>query len=194
MRNSFRLNKGGSEGSRSAIVIAANFECPFWIGDLAPVTQILEEIPEHIENSGTELYLLNLPIQRATVLSRSWLADRRSEVNYWVTSEHWELMNDFAQSTEGIFLKNVSYDCDWIKLVLVGDPSNTLDKESFYRGLSSLQLAEGPGEVSFVGSPLTEPSIRSLLVDKIVPLAKPFKRYIPKRLVIAMYKVLEQLR
>lgn len=194
MRNSLRLKEANGEETRSAIVIADNFESPFLIGDLAPVTQFLDEIPEEIENSATELYLLNLPIQRASLLSRNWLATEHVEVNYWVTHEHWEILDGFVKATGGLFLRDVTYDYGWIKLVLVGDPSRTLDKESFYRGLSSLKLAMEAGGVAFEGPALTEPSIRSLLVDKLVPLAKPMKRYIPKKFVIALYKILERIR
>lgn len=194
MRNSFRLNEDNIEETRSAIVIADNFESPFLIGDLAPDTHFHDEIPVKLENPQTELYLLNLPIQRASLLSRNWLAADRAEVNYWVTYEHWELLDGFARSTEGLFLRDVSYDCDWIKLVLVGDPSNTLDKESFYRGLSALELSKESGGGTFAVSTLTEPSIRSVLVDRLVPLAKPVKRYIPKKLVIVLYKILERIR
>lgn len=194
MRKSIRPNGVSGEVARRAIVIADTFERPFLIGDLAPNTQFLDEIPVHLESSETELYLLNLPLQRAQLLSLNWLECDHTEVNYWIMRNQWELLDGLAESAEGIYIRDVSYNSDWIKLVLVGDSPNTLDKESFYRGLCALGLIKGGERLEFEGASLTEPSFRGLLIGKLIPLAKPIKSFMPKKLIVVVYKILERIK
>ena len=40
----------------------------------------------------------------------------------------------------------------------------------------------------------TAVTLRSLLISRVTPLAKPFKKYLPSSIVILMYKVLERIR
>ena len=61
--------------------------------------------------------------------------------------------------------------------------------------MQGLKAATAP--VEFKESPdvvAPEMSLRSLVISRITPLAKPLKKYLPGSAVIMLYKILEKIR
>lgn len=184
----------GHELHTEALVIAEDFETPFSLGDLAQYVQVVEELPEEAIADRTELFLLNLRAPRAGLLASRWLERGASRVHYWATLESWQLIVDFLDNSNALQVVDVSYEGRWIKLEISVSTEQTIQKQSFLIGLSVMSAATSR-EVTRNPEPrLTEPTFRGLLINKVLPIAKPLKRFIPHRLVIMLYKILEKLR
>lgn len=178
---------------REALVVAEDFETPFTIGHLARNIRVVEELPRDLGNADG-LFLLNLSVEDALGLSQDWISRGNSNVHYWVTYEKWTALKELANFQAELGIANVDYDEDWIKLIISSSSAEHVDVPSFIVGLSALRHSLALTPPPSPTSQLTEPSFKSLLIKQLIPIMKPLKRFIPHKIVIYMYKILEKLR
>lgn len=175
------------------IVIADGFDSAFSIGQLAERVRIADELPiDAGEAQG--LVLLNLPVDRAFRIAEQWSSFGHAEAQFWVTYENWMQLTDLQKGVSHLVISRVSYDEDWIKMTITADGSSQIDVDGFIAGLQALEYGSRKSDQLQIESRLSEPSFRALLINRLVPIAKPLKRYIPHKIVIQLYKVLEKLR
>ena len=175
------------------IAIADGFDSAFSIGQLAERVRIADELPlDAGEAQG--LFLLNLAVDKAFKLTEQWLSIGHSHAQFWVTYENWKQLTDLQDNLSHLVISRVSYDEDWIKLTITADSSNQLDVDGFIAGLQALEHGSSQSDQLQIESRVSEPSFRALLINRLVPIVKPLKRFIPHKIVIQMYKVLEKLR
>jgi len=178
---------------REAVVIAEDFETPFSIGELADHLHIVEEL-SHDFSDVDGLFLLNLSAGKALTLARAWLSSARTDVQYWVTYENWARLRELSSEVNELAISKVVYDEDWIKLTISEAEESHLDIESFIVGIGSLNHGLDQTKIPAGESRLSEPTIKSLLIGRLIPIMKPLKRFFPHRVVIYLYKILEMLR
>jgi len=197
MGNNFRkasFKESVSEVPNKALVIANDFESPFSIGQLACNTYFVEQLSQEPKEDDTELFLLNLDTPRAIELTNVWLQWNRPTVNYWATFENWVKVQEYIGAIPELSIEQVDYDDCWIKLVISMDGGDSIHSKSFLYGLEVLRgVMKVQVPLEFEAG-ISEPSFRGYLVSRIIPFAKPFKRFLPPLLVIYIYKLLEKLR
>ena len=177
-----------------AFVVVEDFETPIELGELATKTYFVEEPSEIGQDADRELFLINVLEPRASKFTEDWFTASKPRVHYWATIDNWEVLVDFVKSNSNLYIEKVQYEQNWIKLVVTDESPTPVDIPSFIAGLSVLKVALQRQETEVIGSELTEPTLKSLLINRLVPVAKPLKRFIPHNVVIIMYKVLEKLR
>jgi len=178
---------------REAVVIAEDFETSFSIGQIAHHVRIVEELPRDLSHVDG-LFLLNLHAEKALRLARLWSSLAQSDVQYWVTYENWSRLTGLSSWVDGLGISKVFYDEDWIKLTVSGDEESHLDIESFIAGLGALNHGLKQATQLAWDAQLSEPSIKGLLIGRLIPIMKPLKRFIPQTSVIYLYKILEKVR
>lgn len=182
------------ELQREALVISEDFETPFSLGDMARDVRVIEDLAEDHHVDESELFLLNLRAPRAVQVASNWLERGASRVHYWATLENWQLIGELMDESRTLQVVGVSYEDQWIRLEIATNTEQAIQQTSFLTGLNVMSIATRKEATRQPEPHLTEPTLRGILVSKLVPLAKPLKRFIPHRLVIILYKILEKLR
>lgn len=178
----------------NALVIVNDFETSFSIGQLAYNIYLIEDLSENPKEVDTELFLLNLDSPRAVDVTTIWFQWGRPRVNYWATFENWEKVKEFINAFPELTIERVEYDDYWIKVVASKHDSDSLHSTSFLQGLEVLRGALRHQDPIDFEARISEPSFRKYLISRTIPLAKPIKRFLPHKLVIYIYKLLERLR
>ena len=116
-------------------------------------------------------------------------------IEYWAprtdTSNLRQLVAD--RTGEHIAVAGVNLSDGWIQVRMEQARNGGRSSEDWFEGL---RVAATPSMVAQEPFTTAAPAVtlRSLLISRVTPLAKPFKKYLPGSVVILMYKVLERIR
>lgn len=138
--------------------------------------------------------LLDIQPDVAMEVLRSYV-DAGRHIEFWAprtdTSKLRQLVAD--HTGEHIAVTGVNLSDGWIQVRIEQARNGDRSSADWLEGLS---VAATPSRVSQepVATAETAMTLRSLLISRVTPLAKPFKKYLPSSVVILMYKVLERIR
>lgn len=116
-------------------------------------------------------------------------------IEYWAprtdTSNLRQLVAD--RTGEHMAVAGINLSDGWVQVRIEQAKKGDRSSEDWLDGLT---VAATPSRVSQepVATAATAVTLRSLLISRVTPLAKPFKKYLPSSVVILMYKVLERIR
>lgn len=121
--------------------------------------------------------------------------DAGRHIEYWAprtdTSKLRQLVAD--HTGEHMAVAGVNLSDGWVQVRIEQARNGDRSSEDWLEGL---KVTATPSMVSQepVATAATTVTLRSLLISRVTPLAKPFKKYLPGSVVILMYKVLERIR
>ena len=179
------------------IVILDDSEAPVSLASVAGDAIFLSAATDTWPADGGRLILVNTPESLTLDAAARWLSAGHEQAEYWADHEHVARMVELlrAEVAEGsVCVTGFEAREGWLRLRLGTAAGPTRSSEDFVRGLAA---QSGPGRASEhtpAAPTLSEPSLGSLVVKKVVPLAKPIKQYLPATLVAYLYKGLEKLR
>lgn len=179
----------------STIVVLSTTELPMHFGDLGNDVVFSRALSSEDVAAGGRLIFANLSVQDV----RASLQDLEpTQFEYWADHAHLAVLCEVVSEHHGYAIIGLNVDESWVKLlvgVVSGDARSSAD---LVKGLEIAVVAAQTGKTSvetFAATPvLSEPSLASLLINTITPLAKPVKQYLPAQLVAFLYKILEKLR
>ncbi|MCG7275737.1 hypothetical protein [Corynebacterium singulare] len=140
------------------------------------------------------IVLIDIQPDVAMEVLRSYV-DAGRHIEYWAprtdTSNLRQLVAD--HTGELIAVAGVNLSDGWIQVRMEQARNGDRSSEDWLEGL---KVTATPSMVSQepVATAATTVTLRSLLISRVTPLAKPFKKYLPGSVVILMYKVLERIR
>ncbi|AKK02028.1 hypothetical protein [Corynebacterium epidermidicanis] len=121
------------------------------------------------------------------------LTGRSSAVELWFPRNRIGRLHDVLMLFDAWAVNGLHLTENWIHLAILPATASSRSSADFRAGLQAVQrTAAVPSIVN--GENVPPINVRSLLIAELVPLVKPYKRYIPHRVVIAMYKILEKIR
>ncbi|MEJ5998039.1 hypothetical protein [Corynebacterium sp. H130] len=82
----------------------------------------------------------------------------------------------------------------WVRLLVSKESPTDRNSADFRLGLAIADAKDCAGSTDTDVPELTQPSVRAALIAAVVPYAKPFKRYLPTRVVVGLYKLLDRIR
>lgn len=132
------------------------------------------------------------PDVTVSILRDSAKANRR--VEYWAPRANTTNLRCIvvADDTEDLAIAGCRLTEQWIQLRIGLRTSEDRSCDDWIAGLSAGVVPGRPnlGEPPVVASELT---LKSLIISRITPLAKPFKKYLPGSVIILLYKILEKI-
>lgn len=121
-------------------------------------------------------------------------ARKNRHIEYWAPRASTARLQQIAlvQDSHDLSITGSRLTENWIQIRI--GPATELDRSST-DWVEGLKAATAP--VEFKESPsvaVPEMSLRSLVISRITPVAKPLKKYLPGSVVIVLYKILEKIR
>lgn len=133
------------------------------------------------------------PDVTVSILRDSVKANRR--VEYWVPRSDTTNLRCIvvADNTEDLAIAGFRLTEEWIQLRVILRTSQDRPSDDWVAGLSAGAV---PTRASLKESPAdkSELTLKGLVISRLTPLAKPFKKYLPGPIVIVLYKALEKIR
>lgn len=140
------------------------------------------------------IVLIDIQPDVAMEVLRSYV-DAGRHIEYWVprtdTSNLRQLVAD--HTGEHMAVAGVNLSDGWIQVRMEQATNRDRSSEDWLEGLRAAATPSGVSQAP-VATATTAVTLRSLLISRVTPLAKPFKKYLPGSVVILMYKVLERIR
>ncbi|MGV0326923.1 hypothetical protein ACUY2E_08295 [Corynebacterium confusum] len=179
------------------VVVLDDSEAPVSLASVAGDAIFLSGLPDTWPAEGDRLILVNTPEPLTLDAVSRWLSAGHEQAEFWVDHEHVARMVGLLRADvpeAQVCVTGFDADEGWLRLRLGTTLSPTRSSEDFVRGLAAQAGAGVEREPKPTEPTLSEPSLGSLVVKKVVPLAKPIKQYLPATLVAYLYKGLEKLR
>ncbi len=179
------------------VVVLDDSEAPVSLASVAGDAIFLSGASGAWPAEGDRLILVNTPEPLTLAAVSRWLGSGHEQAEFWADLEHVARMVGLLRADvpeQQVCVTGFEADEGWLRLRLGTALGPTRSSEDFVRGLAA---HAGPGvepESKPTELTLSEPSLGSLVVKKVVPLAKPIKQYLPATLVAYLYKGLEKLR
>ncbi|MEX3507343.1 hypothetical protein VVR85_07160 [Corynebacterium sp. LK2590] len=179
------------------VVILDDSAAPVSLASVPGDAIFLSGLPDTWPAEGGRLILVNTPEPLTLDAASRWLSAGHAQAEYWADTKHLARMVGLLRADvpeERACVTGFEAEGGWLRLRLGTASGPTRSSEDFVRGLAA-QAGAGPEPEPEPAEPtLSEPSLGSLVVKKVVPLAKPIKQYLPATLVAYLYKGLEKLR
>lgn len=139
------------------------------------------------------LVLVDTDASEALPILRDYAAKNR-HIEYWALRADTARLQQIAltQDSRDLSITGSRLTENWIQLRI--GPATERDRscadwvEGLKVGTASVESKESPSVA------VPEMSLRSLVISRITPVAKPLKKYLPGSVVIMLYKILEKIR
>lgn len=118
--------------------------------------------------------------------------DMRCEV--WIRRDHVQSSFSILTENEDIGIHGIHVSDAWLCLLIGPAELRSRDCKDLALGISiphQVAIAHNEKSNEVV---TTNVNWRSMLVAQVIPIAKPFKKYLPTRMVILLYKLLDKIR
>ncbi len=121
-------------------------------------------------------------------------ATANHHVEYWAPRVDTVRLQQLALAQEGhdLSITGSRLTENWIQVCIGPATEHDRSCEDWVQGLKSATAPVESTESPSVAVP--EMSLRSLVISRITPVAKPLKKYLPGSVVIVLYKILEKIR
>ena len=139
------------------------------------------------------LVLVDTVANEALPILRDYAAKNR-HIEYWAPRADTERLQQLAlaKASHDLSITGSRLTKNWIQLRI--GPATEHDR-SCADWVEGLKVATAPVEsTESPGVAVPEMSLRSLVISRITPVAKPLKKYLPGSVVIVLYKILEKVR
>ncbi|OIR42921.1 hypothetical protein [Corynebacterium sp. NML120713] len=117
---------------------------------------------------------------------------------YWVDIQNVADLLECLRNGQSLTVLGINAHDNWLKLLIQPGEKNGRPASDLLRGIElavyATQGRTDPVAPASAQPPHIEPGFGSLLINFITPYAKPFKQYLPKSMVAALYKLLEKIR
>ena len=143
---------------------------------------------------GLPIVLIDIQSHEAMEILQS-CADKGRHIEYWSPrSDTSNLRQLVADSTgEQLAVAGVNLTDGWVQLRIEQAGSGDRSSRDWLEGLA-VAATTSTSSAEQATTAATAVTLRSLLISRVTPLAKPFKKYLPSSVVILLYKVLERIR
>lgn len=140
------------------------------------------------------LVLVDTDANEALPILRDYAAKNR-HIEYWAPRADTERLQQIALTQDGhdLSITGSRLTENWIQVCIGPATEHDRSCADWVKGLKAATAAP----VESTESPsvaVPEMSLRSLVISRITPLAKPLKKYLPGSVVIVLYKILEKIR
>lgn len=121
-------------------------------------------------------------------------ATKNRHIEYWAPRADTARLQQLALAQEGhdLSITGSRLTENWLQLRIGSATEHDRSCADWVEGLKVATASVGFNESPNVAVP--EMSLRSLVISRITPLAKPLKKYLPGSVVIVLYKILEKIR
>lgn len=139
------------------------------------------------------LVLVDTDANEALPILRDYAA-KSHHIEYWAPRADTERLQQIAlaQHSHDLSITGSRLTENWIQVCIGPASEHDRSCEDWVQGLKAatapVEFKESPDVVA------PEMSLRSLVISRITPLAKPLKKYLPGSAVIMLYKILEKIR
>lgn len=121
-----------------------------------------------------------------------WKRNGNTCVEYWAPRDHFPQLIAVLREVSGWSLAGCKSNERLLQLSLLPEEASDHSASDFLQGLMVHRTFDDGYAVT--APDWSQPSLGSLLISAVVPYAKPLKRFIPPRVVVMMYKLLEKIR
>lgn len=179
--------------TRDIVAIIQRSDCAWALpDDLQNVSFAFDsEVPNDVPKVG--VVLIHPSQSQLPTSVNYYLKDQETRVEVWFWREDPKTIDAFLSVNEELAIHGIHVSDNWLHLLIGPVSPSSRELDELKLGLmipKPKQVQNGQNDTV-----LTEQvSWRSLLITQIVPFAKPFKKYLPTKVVVSMYRILEKLR